>query len=157
MDSGWLIHTDGASKGNPGPAGAGWIIEKRGTSLNVKKGKFLGPGTNNEAEYQALILALEEALALGADVVQVYMDSELLVRQLNGQYKVRSPKLRGYFEESRELLSKFIKYAIIHINREENREADRLANDAIREHRKATGSSSITLSIQKSRGKGENL
>jgi ribonuclease HI len=141
LDSGWIIYTDGASKGNPGPAGAGWIIEKRGTSLGARKGKFLGLATNNEAEYQALILALEEALALGADTIKVYMDSELLVRQLNGLYKVRSPKLVSYYEKSRELLSKFIKYAIIHINREANREADRLANYAIREYRKTSGSS----------------
>jgi ribonuclease HI len=139
LDFEWFIYTDGASKGNPGPAGAGWVIEKKDSLQKIRKGKFLGSATNNEAEYQALILALEEALALGADRVQIFLDSELLVRQLNGLYKVKSPRLTGYYKKSRELLSKFINYAIMHVYREGNREADRLANVAIREHLRASG------------------
>jgi ribonuclease HI len=98
----------------------------------MKDSEFLGQATNNEAEYQALILGLKSALSLGVQGVRIYMDSELLVRQIKGLYKVRNPKLAVYFQEARDLLSKFTKYDIVHIPREENGEADRMANEAIR-------------------------
>ena len=135
----WLVYSDGASKGNPGAAGAGWIIRRADHSREVKNCRFLGQATNNEAEYQALMLALQEALSLGAKAVRICLDSELLVRQLNGLYKVRSPALGIFFQKTRELLSRFSKYAIIHIPREENREADQMANLAIRDWKGAPG------------------
>jgi ribonuclease HI len=128
----WQLFTDGASKGNPGPAGAGWVLIGEPDSEPVKNYKFLGQATNNEAEYQALILGIEQALALGVQEVRIHMDSELLVRQLNGQYRVKNPRLAVLFGRVQELLLNFSKYAIIHIPREQNREADLMANEAIR-------------------------
>ena len=128
----WQLFTDGASKGNPGPAGAGWVLINDQNSHSVKEGKFLGQATNNEAEYQALILGLQRALSCGAQEIRIHMDSELLVRQLNGLYRVKNPRLASFFHQVQDLLPKFTKYVIIHIPREQNREADRMANEAIK-------------------------
>ena len=102
--------------------------------VRSENGKFLGHGTNNEAEYQALTAALEEAWSLGAEAVRVHLDSELLVRQLNGQYRVKSDRLRKFYLQAQDLLRHFHEYAIMHIPREKNQEADRLANEAITDH-----------------------
>jgi ribonuclease HI len=128
----WRLNTDGAAKGNPGPAGAGWVLSNEETGITLKDGRFLGEATNNEAEYQALIMGLEQSLIQGAREIVVRMDSELLVRQINGVYKVRNPRLAVFFEKAKDLLRKFSKYDIIHIPREQNQEADRMANEAIR-------------------------
>ncbi len=128
----WHLFTDGAAKGNPGPAGAGWILVKDGESAPVKNSKYLGEATNNEAEYQALILGLQSALSHGVKEIRVHMDSELLVRQINGLYRVKNPRLAVFFHQVQELLSKFSEYAIIYIPREQNREADAMANEAIK-------------------------
>ena len=130
--SSWQLFTDGASKGNPGPAGAGWVVINDQSSSPIKEGRFLGQATNNEAEYQALILGLQRALSCGAQELRIHMDSELLVRQLNGLYRVKNPRLALFFRQVQDLLLKFSKYAIIHIPREQNREADRMANEAIK-------------------------
>ena len=129
----WQLFTDGASKGNPGPAGAGWVLTNDQDYGPVKECKFLGQATNNEAEYQALILGLQKALGCGVQVIRIHMDSELLVRQLNGDYRVKNPRLAILFHQAQDLLMKFPKYDIIHIPREENREADRMANEAIKD------------------------
>ncbi|MCU0580689.1 MAG: ribonuclease HI family protein [Desulfobacterota bacterium] len=131
----WTIHSDGAAKGNPGPAGAGWLIRDGQGKVLSRTGRYLGRGTNNEAEYQALIGALEEALALGGKDVTVHSDSELLVRQLNGQYRVRHPRLKELFDRVQDLLSRFREYVILHVPREQNREADAMANEAVKAHR----------------------
>ncbi len=128
----WQLFTDGASKGNPGPAGAGWVLINDQETTSVKECKFLGQATNNEAEYQALILGLQKALSCGVQEIRIMMDSELLVRQLNGLYRVKNPRLAVFFHQVQDLLPKFSKYAIIHIPREQNREADRMANEAIK-------------------------
>ncbi|MFH0787973.1 MAG: ribonuclease HI family protein [Pseudomonadota bacterium] len=128
----WQLYTDGASKGNPGPAGAGWMLVNEGDSILVKDSKFLGVATNNEAEYEALILGLKNALSLRVQEIKIYMDSELLVRQLNGLYRVKNPRLAVLFHQVQDLLRNFSKYDIIHIFREKNREADAMANEAIR-------------------------
>ena len=128
----WQLFTDGASKGNPGPAGAGWVLINDHDSTPVKECKFLGQATNNEAEYQALILGLQKALSCGIQEIRIHMDSELLVRQINGLYRVKNPRLAVFFRQVQDLLLKFSKYAIIHIPREQNREADRMANEAIK-------------------------
>ncbi|MBI4766630.1 MAG: ribonuclease HI family protein [Deltaproteobacteria bacterium] len=128
----WQLFTDGASKGNPGPAGAGWVLINDQNSDSVKEGKYLGPATNNEAEYQALILGLQRALSRGVQEIRIHMDSELLVRQLNGHYRVKNPRLGLLFHQVQDLLLKFSKYDIIHIPREQNRDADRMANEAIK-------------------------
>ena len=128
----WQLFTDGASKGNPGPAGAGWVLINDQEAKAVKECRFLGQATNNEAEYQALILGLQKALSCGIQEIRIMMDSELLVRQLNGLYRVKNPRLAIFFHRVQDLLLKFSKYAILHIPREQNREADRMANEAIK-------------------------
>jgi ribonuclease HI len=127
----FLIHCDGASRGNPGEAGAGAVIsDSRGRTLKELK-SFLGLTSNNVAEYQALILALEKALELGARSAMVFLDSELVVRQIRGEYRVREPHLKPLYHKALELLNQFSQYSILYIPREENRRADQLANEAI--------------------------
>ncbi|MBM4331057.1 MAG: ribonuclease HI family protein [Deltaproteobacteria bacterium] len=125
------MYTDGASRGNPGEAGVGAVIaDTRGRTVKELK-CFLGMATNNVAEYRAVILALEKALQLGAVSVNVNLDSELVVRQLRGEYRVREPNLKILHRQTLEILNRFLKYSIHYIPREENRRADQLANEAI--------------------------
>lgn len=123
------IYIDGASKGNPGPAGAGIVIFQDGIHLKDVS-RHIGNTTNNVAEYTALIYALEEALILKAAKVKVLTDSELLSRQINGEYKVRHPNLKPLFEQARNLSRGFESFEIRHIVREKNTEADKLADKA---------------------------
>ncbi|MEK7678627.1 MAG: ribonuclease HI family protein [Deltaproteobacteria bacterium] len=125
------IYVDGASRGNPGKAGAGAVIKDSSGGIVKELKKFLGVATNNSAEYRAFIMAIEEALSLKATDIRVYSDSELLVRQLNGQYKVKSPELRELYLKAVELLSGIQRYTVTHIPREQNPLADSLANQAI--------------------------
>lgn len=127
------IYTDGASRGNPGEAGAGIIIFNEDGKIIKKTKRYLGNTTNNVAEYLALIIALKEALKLKGDVVHLFSDSELIVRQIKGIYKVRDRKMRALSYEVKKLLSQFIQYDIICIDRRKNKEADKLANLAIDE------------------------
>jgi len=125
-----IINVDGASRGNPGRAGAGAVLRNpSGRALELKK--YLGETTNNAAEYRALIMALEEARRLGAVEAEVRSDSELMVRQMNGVYRVKSPQLRPLHEKAASLASGFKSIKFVHVGREENREADRLANLAV--------------------------
>jgi ribonuclease HI len=121
---------DGASRGNPGPSGIGIVIEDRGGATKVKISGYIGRTTNNQAEYRALIVGLREAARLKAEHVDIMSDSELLVEQVCGRYKVRSAQLRNLFEEVKELLAGFRSSAISYIPREQNRVADALANQA---------------------------
>jgi ribonuclease HI len=128
-----ILHADGASRGNPGLAGAGAVLlDQTGRQVGSFK-RFLGIATNNEAEYQALLLGLEGALKLGADRLSIRLDSQLLVRQLNGQYRVKSPGLKPLYEKALRLLRDFAEVDIIHVKRNLNTEADALANQAIDE------------------------
>ena len=126
------VHTDGGSRGNPGPAAAGIVVAAAddGTVLR-QEGIFLGKATNNVAEYRALLAGLSAAGRLGADEVDVYSDSELLVRQMNGQYRVRNAGLLPLFAEARELAEQFGRCAIHHVRREKNFHADALVNQAL--------------------------
>jgi ribonuclease HI len=127
----FFIQADGASRGNPGEAGMGAVIaDARGRTIKELK-HFLGMATNNVAEYRAVILALQKALDLGAGSVTLYLDSELVVRQLRGEYKVREAHLKPFHREALEILNRFSEYHIHHVPREENRRADQLANEAI--------------------------
>ena len=128
-------YTDGASKGNPGPAATGFTIEKDGVLLD-KYHEYIGKTTNNIAEYTAVIAAVKRMESLGATDVIVYSDSELLARQINGIYKVKSKGLKPLFREVIGLSEKFVSFRVIHIPREENSIADGLANKAIKEHNK---------------------
>ena len=126
-----LIYTDGGSRGNPGPAAAGFILtDKDGTGLHAK-GLFLGEATNNIAEYTAVVKGLEPAKHIGAKGVKVFSDSELLVKQVNGEYKVKNEKLRVLFRQTINLLGQFQNSKVQHIAREKNKEADKLVNQAL--------------------------
>lgn len=126
------IYCDGASRGNPGPASAGAVLYEKGTAkVLARVSKALGRATNNEAEYAALLLALEEAQRLGAAGVAVHADSELVIKQLNGVYKVKHPVMRERHQEAMRLLARFKAWRAVHVPRERNTEADRLANLAL--------------------------
>ena len=130
-----VVYTDGGARGNPGPAGAGVVIQEKGKTLAELK-KYLGGGiTNNLAEYEALILALAEAkkLGLAQKSLEIRMDSELIVRQMKGEYRVKDKSLKLQHAKARELLAGFAKVSFVHIPREENSKADRLVNEAIDE------------------------
>lgn len=126
-----IIYTDGASRGNPGPAAIGAVIyDESGQEVHTVS-RRIGRATNNEAEYRAAIAALEAALALGAREVELRMDSELVVRHLDGRYKVRNPALRKLFGRVKDLQWRFASFHVRHVRREQNRRADRLANEAL--------------------------
>lgn len=126
-----VLHADGGSRGNPGPAGAGAaLLDARGQQVATWH-RYLGLATNNVAEYQALIMGLEGALDLGVAELTVRLDSELLVRQLQGRYQVKSPHLKPLFAQARALAGRFARISFQHIPREQNAIADRLANLAM--------------------------
>ena len=127
------IYTDGASRGNPGESGAGIIIYNERGEVVKKVKKYLGTTTNNVAEYRALIIALEEAQQLEGDVLHLFSDSELMVRQLNGIYRIKDSKMKALASKATRLLSHFTRYSISAIERKKNKEADTLANLAIDE------------------------
>jgi ribonuclease HI len=127
-----IIHTDGAARGNPGPAGAGAILRDAATGETVAEvAEGLGRATNNVAEWTAVRLALEEARRLGADRVDLRMDSELVARQITGIYRVKHPDLKPIHAVVMELLRSFDGYTVGHVPRELNKDADRLSNVAI--------------------------
>ena len=126
-----VAYSDGASRGNPGPASFGAVVYDEAGADLYQISQALGFATNNQAEYQGAIAALEAALDLGASAVELRMDSELIVRQLEGRYKVRNPKLRPLYEHLQELRGRFRRFAVQHVPREENRVADGLANEAL--------------------------
>lgn len=125
-----VLHIDGSVEGNPGPGAIGVVIEDgHGTPVEAW-GEAIGHCTNNQAEYQALLAALRKSRRLGAKHVTVRSDSQLLVRQFLGEYKVRDAKLKPLHEEAQRLARAFDSFEIVHIPREQNRAADRLANRA---------------------------
>jgi len=127
------LHVDGASRGNPGEAGFGiHVTDAAGGEVAALFG-YLGTATNNVAEYQALLHGLRFALDRGARAVEVFSDSELLVRQLEGRYRVKHPGLVPLHREAQSLLARFDKRSVAHVRREQNREADALANRAVDE------------------------
>jgi ribonuclease HI len=127
-----LIHTDGAARGNPGPAGAGAILrDADGGTVLAQIAEPLGHATNNVAEWTAVRLALEEARRLGAAHVDLRMDSELVARQITGIYRVKHPDLKPIHAAVMALLGAFDGYTIGHVPRELNKDADRLSNVAI--------------------------
>jgi ribonuclease HI len=127
------LYTDGAARGNPGPAGAGAVIISPDGHVVAKIGKFLGDSTNNVAEYMGLILGLKRAKAMGIKELEVFADSELLVRQLSGEYAVKAEHLRPLHDEAKGLLRAFTWIEVKHIPREENAQADLMSNRAIDE------------------------
>jgi len=124
-------HTDGGARGNPGPAGYGVVIHDAQGHKVAALSQYLGKQTNNVAEYQALIAALEYAVEHGSRPLKVVSDSELLVRQIKGIYKVKEPTLRDLHARARQLINKLEWFDIEHVLRGHNREADDLANEAM--------------------------
>jgi len=128
-----VIYTDGGARGNPGPAGAGVAIMSASGEVVATHKKYLGEATNNVAEYSAVVLALEEAHKLGAETIDFYLDSELIVKQINGEYKVKNEDLGKLFIKIYNLKHNFKKVSFSHVRREKNKLADKLVNDAIDE------------------------
>src|ERR1039458_1527143 len=126
-----IAHIDGGSRGNPGPAAFGVAIETPQGQPVTAFGKYMGRTTNNVAEYQGLLAALEYALNHEHPRLRVLTDSELMAHQINGRYKVRSPDLKPLFDKAKGLISRLESFSIRHVYREQNREADRLANEAM--------------------------
>jgi len=132
MKEGGKLFVDGTSLGNPGKGGAGVVLMSRKGEVLLREGRPLGWVTNNMAEYKALILGLKEAKRRGWEEIEVFSDSELMVRQINGSYRVKDEKLKGLHEEAQGLLKGFYRWSVTHIPRRENREADLLARRAAR-------------------------
>jgi ribonuclease HI len=127
------LYSDGAAKGNPGPAGAGAVLVEPSGQVVDKLGKFLGHQTNNYAEYMGLLIGLKRARELQVRELEVFADSELMIRQLAGRYQVKSPSLRPLYEEALKLLNEFERVKLVHVPREMNRAADEMSNRAIEE------------------------
>ena len=124
------IYTDGGARGNPGPAGIGAVIWS-GNELVGRHNAYIGEATNNQAEYKAVILALEEAKKIDAEELEFFLDSELVVKQINREYKVKDKDLAPLFVQVWNLSLGFKKVTFQHVPREQNKEADKLVNEAI--------------------------
>jgi ribonuclease HI len=126
-----VVHVDGGARGNPGPAGVGVVVsDAEGKELD-RANAYIGASTNNEAEYRALLLGLDRAHALGATEVEVVNDSELIARQVTGEYRVKKETLRLLHQQAMEALGGFARWSIRSVPREQNELADQLANDAM--------------------------
>jgi ribonuclease HI len=127
----YRFNIDGGSRGNPGPASYGVVVRDPGGKIVAELKKYIGRMTNNVAEYYGLIAALDYAESHGIRALRVEADSELLVKQMRGQYKVKSEDLQPLFERARKMAAGFASFRIEHVYREQNRDADRLANEAM--------------------------
>lgn len=124
------VHIDGAARGNPGPAAYALVLRRPGLPV-VEEAEPIGKATNNVAEYTALVNALERASELGVKTLAVYSDSELLVKQMNGEYRVKSADLQDLYREAQELRKRFDRVTLTHVRRAQNADADRLCNEAL--------------------------
>lgn len=131
MSGMWTVNTDGGSRGNPGPAGAGVVIRDPSGEIVARGGSHLGSATNNVAEYEAMLWGMRAARALGATSLLVRADSELVVKQMLGQYRVKNEGLKPLFLRAQELRRAFERVEFEHVPREANVEADALANEAM--------------------------
>lgn len=127
----WIAHVDGGSRGNPGHAGYGVFIRDAGGKPVAELSEYLGLQTNNFAEYSGLLAALRYAREHGCDGLEVVSDSELMVRQINGQYKVKNEGLKPLYQQATAMIRELGWFKARHVRREFNRDADRLANDAM--------------------------
>lgn len=131
MDETLTLQFDGGSRGNPGPAGIGVVVRAGDGTPLVTLGRFIGRATNNVAEYTALITAMEEARKLGAKSISIRGDSELIIKQLKGEYRVKHPDMKVLYEQAMDLIRKFDQVEIGHNLRDKNELADKLANMAM--------------------------
>ncbi len=134
MSNKLVIYTDGGARGNPGPAAIGVVIQDSQGKTIKEVGRYLGEATNNQAEYQAVIVALEEAKKLQADQIDFYLDSELVVKQLNRHYKIKDKILGSLFIKVWNLKSQFRQVNFFHIPREQNKKADAIVNKVLDKH-----------------------
>lgn len=125
------MNVDGGARGNPGPAAIGVVVRNEAGETVEAVAERIGEATNNVAEYRALIRGLEEAASLGADEVELIGDSELIVKQILGQYKVKNAGMKPLHAEAKAALARFSKWSIRHVRREQNSEADALVNQAL--------------------------
>lgn len=125
------LHTDGGARGNPGPAGIGAVLRDETGEVIGEIAEGIGATTNNVAEYSALIAGLELALEKGVTHIQVFMDSELVISQLKGEWKIKNDRLRTLAVKARALLDRFENQSLQHVRREQNADADRLANQGM--------------------------
>jgi probable phosphoglycerate mutase len=125
------LFTDGGARGNPGPAAYGYVLESEDGGVLAAHGEAIGTATNNVAEYRALLAGLEKALELGVDDLEVVSDSELLVKQMRGEYKVRKPTLRELSTQAAELADELGSVTYTAVRREQNELADQLVNEAL--------------------------
>ena len=128
------LYADGGARGNPGPAALGALLVDEAGSVLREESQYIGRATNNVAEWRALVAGLEAALGAGVDDIAVRMDSELVVRQLNGEYRVKHPDLKPLHDRARGLLRRFARVDIRHVPRKENAGADALVNAALDRH-----------------------
>jgi ribonuclease HI len=126
-----LVNVDGGARGNPGPAAIGVVVQSPSGEVLEERGERIGRATNNVAEYRALLAGVERAAALGASELELVGDSELIVRQVKGEYKVKDAALRELHAAVRRALRPFESWSIRHVRREQNAEADRLVNEAL--------------------------
>ena len=124
------MHIDGAARGNPGPAAYAVVLQRPGQPV-VEEAQTIGNATNNVAEYTALVEGLHLATELGVTKLAVFSDSELLVKQMNGEYRVKHEDLKPLFDEAKQLVAGFEQFAIVHVRREKNKRADELGNEAL--------------------------
>lgn len=125
------INVDGGARGNPGPAAIGVVVRNDDGAVVEAVGETIGRATNNVAEYKAMLRGLELALAHGADEVEMIGDSELIIRQIEGRYKVKKADLKPFHAEAKDLLEKFDRWTVRHVKREQNSDADALVNQAL--------------------------
>ena len=130
--SSYRLYSDGASRGNPGHSGIGVVIKDENNKIVKKVSRYIGQGTNNVAEYIALIVGLEEAAKLGVKALEIFLDSELLVKQIKGVYKVKSEHLKPLVFLVKYLSNSFPEITYKYIPREKNKEADKLASEAVK-------------------------
>jgi len=147
MTAAYRANIDGGSRGNPGPAAYGVVIRDAKGEIVAKLKKYIGRMTNNVAEYYGLIAALDYMQSQGIKALRIESDSELLVKQMRGQYKVRSPELQPLYERARKMAAALESFRIDHVYREQNREADALANQAMDEVESAAPKSAKLAAI----------
>jgi ribonuclease HI len=126
-----ITYSDGGARGNPGPAGAGGVVQTPNGEILAEVSEYLGVTTNNIAEYKALILTLQKASRFGSKSLEVRADSELMVKQLKGEYKVKNEGLKPLYAEAKELLARYKNVTVKHVYRSDNKQADELANEAM--------------------------
>lgn len=140
MSGKYILFTDGGARGNPGPGAIGVVLKDEAGELVYEASQYIGPSTNNEAEYKALLHGLQVVKQKEFDEVSCNLDSELVVKQLNGQYKVKNENLKILFDEIKKLQLEMPNITFTHIPREKNKLADKLVNNALDNHERKNGS-----------------